>query len=1680
MPLERLEDRRMLALVQPAGQDYLMFEAEDPQGVISDVDADGFTWERIISAVGTSTVPSGGTALISRDNNTATAADDEGGVTYPIQLTAAGPYFLYVRTKYVGGGDNSMFVPADGGPIDAAPSVQWDNRADSIGNYHWNSQDLNGVVFDYTNPTPGAPTSLTFDIRENGYLIDKVILSQTERTPAQLDALMGQTVAAVNGPLAGQATVIFSQVAGATSYNVLRGTAAGGPFTPVGTAQPDATRFVDSTIPAGSTGQTFYYVVQPVTAGGPGAQSAPAPVLLGAGARASYYNDHFWGSGGRDNRLRSAGGIATFRAGEFADVTEFVPSIDYDWGTGTPNPVIRGDFHSTLFTGKLNLPADADGDGTPNEAIDVTFVNSSDDDGIIFVNGVEAANDMGPPGHGQQDRPGTPITLTEGQSYNFSVWQAEQGGGSGVRFKWLNPATAASEVIPGSLLSSVNDVPTAPTLGAGTVLPTTENERMVSFVATETSTSELWFELLRDGVVVGSAPLSYSDIDETTPGNQFRIVDAQPTPGAHSYTIRAANFDGKSAQSAPVSVTVPATYYADPANGASAYYFNSVSWNGGRVSDPGWGGGTRLDAAGNPDYGETVATVDFNYDAAGNSPVPSNADPLSPFPIQEESFSTVFTGEVLIPDDGDATPGETLSVQFVGNTDDHGIYYVNGQVAAISYIPRGQGDYTGAPAMALVEGQRYDFVILQSEQFGGAGVHFKWVNPVTGATEVIPNTNLFPRTGAPSAAPTGVSAAGTNDFIGVRFTDNATNEVRYDVERAEVTGTTVGPYSLVGYAGINGNSFTDRTAVSGRTYRYRVTAVNYEGRSASVETGNVSRTTIEPAPFAPTNGTAQFVFNRVNVQFTDNAINETNYVIQRRLASAPESAFAPIPGSPFVFNGPGQTGVITLQDADPTLVPGSTYVYRVVAFNRNGLPSTPPLDITTTAVPAFRTTITNALQPAAAWEVIRGDATMNYGWGGGRPDPAISPETFHVWTEGTYTAPVAGDYTFAIITDDGGRLFIDGQKVIDSWVLRGDTRDAAPPMTLTAGQVVELRFEMYEFGGGATARLLVTPPGGAEQPVVASGLPNPATPLRAPIDVTAAATVGDNITVHWNDTTANETGFQVLRGTDAAGPFTPIGTVGRDEQYFFDVRPEGATGDDTNTYFYQVRALNGATQGPLSTATADGVTRLGLAGGAVNFANFENQADRDQWVTNGAQATAGTAGFVQDDADGTGDVEGQWVLRLTDNVGNSWNAAYLAQPRHINGFTANYEFSMNPGTGDPADGMTFIIQQNDPTSPAALGGGGGAMGWNGLRNSFAVKFDNYPGQLNQIGVYQNGMDITDDASDPRNRNVPVSTFNFEAAQHFTVEMKYSDLAKNLAVTIDDVGNAATAPLTYNFNVDIPTMVGGLTGAGNPNGSATAYVGFTGATGGEAAEQDVFKFSYVPGEPSNPASISEVYVRGSGWSPAFKTYMEGQGLGDDVYGYRVDNKTADQRILPWVNMNEIVLRYSAPPTGAGIPTPGTVTLTGDRPGGNYTVTAVNQLDPQTFVLVLDRPLGNLSTGGENGVRVNMVVPGGGAAGANFSLVLNALQGDVNHVGESTHSVVAADFSDVKARFFRTTSQPGPAGPTQYTVFHDVDGSGGILANDFSFVKARFFDSLLTTPFPVAAAFSGTRIAEEVLG
>ena len=219
-------------------------------------------------------------------------------------------------------------------------------------------------------------------------------------------------------------------------------------------------------------------------------------------------------------------------------------------------------------------------------------------------------------------------------------------------------------------------------------------------------------------------------------------------------------------------------------------------------------------------------------------------------------------------------------------------------------------------------------------------------------------------------------------------------------------------------------------------------------------------------------------------------------------------------------------------------------------------------------------------------------------------------------------------------------------------------------------------------------------------------------------------------------------------------------------------------------------------------------------------------------------------------------------------------------------------------------------------------------------------------------------------------------------------------------------------------------------------------------------------------------VTQVFARGSAWSNNFKAYMEAPlGVGDDVFGYRLDNVPATD-IMTWTNVNQLVLTYQNALTAA--PAASAFTLDGVKL--DYTATT-SLLDPNHVLLTLNQNLGgNTPTPQTNGDRILLTVTGGGAGAANYTLRFNIVQGDTSRNG----SVVAADASDVKPRFFRSTAAPGPAGPTQYTIYHDVDGSGNIIAGDFSAVKTRFFQSLPAAPPVVEGSLEGSSLTDELFG
>jgi hypothetical protein len=148
------------------------------------------------------------------------------------------------------------------------------------------------------------------------------------------------------------------------------------------------------------------------------------------------------------------------------------------------------------------------------------------------------------------------------------------------------------------------------------------------------------------------------------------------------------------------------------------------------------------------------------------------------------------------------------------------------------------------------------------------------------------------------------------------------------------------------------------------------------------------------------------------------------------------------------------------------------------AFYRVGTGGTPTASVGTGLRAEYFNNTT--LSPPSA--LSRVDATIDFGWGDGSPATGtIGINNFSVRWTGQVEAPVTGNYTFTTVSDDGVRLWVNGNPVINNWSVHAPATDNSSSIALTAGQRYDIRLEYFEQGGGAEARLRWAYPGQSQQ-----------------------------------------------------------------------------------------------------------------------------------------------------------------------------------------------------------------------------------------------------------------------------------------------------------------------------------------------------------------------------------------------------------------------------------------------------------------------------------------------------------------------------------------------------------------------------------------------------------------------
>ena len=370
------------------------------------------------------------------------------------------------------------------------------------------------------------------------------------------------------------------------------------------------------------------------------------------------------------------------------------------------------------------------------------------------------------------------------------------------------------------------------------------------------------------------------------------------------------------------------------------------------------------------------------------------------------------------------------------------------------------------------------------------------------------------QTGTPPLAPTVLAATPqTGPQVALSFTDNATDEAGFTLQRSDNGGTWATLASLPADTAADPTktgtvTYTDATVAVGTSYDYRVRS---DRGAASSTWSNTAGAVIPAVPNAPT-GLAVALQNGPQgaLSWTDVATNEDSYVVERAVSGSPAFALvAVLPANATTWN-------------DFAVLAGVAYDYRVAAVN---LISGKSLysNTATLSVPG------SPWAPTSLAAVIQAGPKVSVTWA----DNASNETGFTVQRSdsgGAYTTVATLPANTASFTDI--RVFVGGSYAYQ--VCAFNQTGASP------------------WAGPATVGLFL--------PAAPSG-------LAATVSRTAAGP--DTVTLNWVDNASNETGFTIQRATNAAFTANLITySVAANVTTYSNAVAHG------QTYYYRVRAAN--------------------------------------------------------------------------------------------------------------------------------------------------------------------------------------------------------------------------------------------------------------------------------------------------------------------------------------------------------------------------------------------------------------------------------------------------------------------------------------------------------------------------
>jgi fibronectin type 3 domain-containing protein len=492
-------------------------------------------------------------------------------------------------------------------------------------------------------------------------------------------------------------------------------------------------------------------------------------------------------------------------------------------------------------------------------------------------------------------------------------------------------------------------------------------------------------------------------------------------------------------------------------------------------------------------------------------------------------------------------------------------------------------------------------------------------------------------------APTNIASASTSSSsMSVTWTA-APRALGYDVLRST---STAGPYSLIGTS--TSTNYTDSTAASGATYTYVLTAYGPDGFSPNSTTSNATQA---PAP----SNLAATATSASGITLTWTGVsNAASYSVKRGTSAT--GTFAAI-GSPTsaTYNDSGLSAGTTYYYEVTALVGGAASAASNVA-NATTIAAAPTSPLAKATSSSAITVTWTASTGATGYNVLRG--TSNSG-----PFTAIGSTSSGAVSMTTYSdagLSAATAYYYVVqATDSGGTSG-------NSAVATATTLTAGPTgLTATAASTSQINLSWTASKGatsysvlrgsasggpysaigtssttsysntgltGATTYYYVVAAvasGGASadsNQASATTMPSP------PSGLSAGAVSAGAITLTWT-TVSGATGYNVLRGSASAGPFSKIGTattgtypdanLAAATAYYYVVQTVASSGTSANSSVATATTLSAPPTNLAATAVS--ATQINLtwtaAKGATSYAVLAGSSSGGPYTSVGTATT---------------------------------------------------------------------------------------------------------------------------------------------------------------------------------------------------------------------------------------------------------------------------------------------------------------------------------------------------------------------------------------------------------------------------------------------------------------------------